>query len=242
MSDRRETAGDDRRSGAESSFSEKEVALVLRRAAEIEASGTGAAGMTAADIEAVALEAGIQPDAVRRAIEEMRLEPSSPALALLPPPSRRAARAIPVELGREALGELVHSIEDRVGRPGSVSEALGTVRWTSTSGMWTTQVSIGSGPGETRIGVHERAADRERRLFHALPAGWGTLLAGAVAMSGVFPLSALGLLGLLAGGAAAGFGIGRTVFAMRSKASRERVERLAADLSEEARRLEELDA
>jgi len=223
----------------DTSFSEKEVALILRRAAEIEASGrTGADGMSAGDIEAVALEAGIQPGAVRLAIEEMRLEPSRSPVGLLAPSSRRATRVVPAELDREELGELVRSIEERVGRPGSVSEALGTVRWISTSGMWTTQVSIATGGGATRIGVHERAADREKRLFHILPGAWGSML--GLLIAGVLGGPPLAIIGLAGGGAVGGLALGRALFRSRSAGSRERVERLTADLAEEARRLTEV--
>lgn len=220
---------------ANESFSEKQVSLILRRAAEIEASGKGASGMTAADIEAIALEAGIQPGAVRLAIEELRVEPSTSTLPWSAPASRHETRVIPTELGRDQLAALMHSIEARAGRHGTVTEALGTVRWSSTAGMWTTDVAVTARDGETRIGVHERIVEDRRKLFRILPPAWGAM-AGLI-VAGSLAVGALGIIGLTAAGALLGFGIGRAIFRSRSEASRERVERLAMALAEDARAL-----
>lgn len=217
------------------SFSDQEVSLILRRAAEIEASGKGATGMTGADIEAIALEAGIQPGAVRLAIEELRVEPSTPALPWSAPASRRETRVVPAELGRDQLAGLMQAIEERVGRHGSVTEALGTVRWSSTAGLWITDVSVTPRDGETRIGVHERIVEDKRKLFQILPPAWGAM-AGMI-VAGSLAVGALGIIALTAGGAALGFGIGRAIYRSRSEASRERVERIAMALAEDARAL-----
>jgi len=219
----------------DASFSDREVSLILRRAAEIEATGQGAEGMTAADIEAVALEAGIQPRAVRLALEELRLEPTGARGSWFPPAARRESRVIPAELGRDELSALMRAVEERVGRPGSVSEALGTVRWASTAGVWVTDVAVTARQGETRIGVHERMVDDKRRLFQILPPAWGSML--GLILAGALAAPPLWVVGLTFGGAALGFAIGRTIFRSRAEASRERVERLALALAEDARAL-----
>lgn len=222
----------------DASFSEREVSLILRRAAEIEATGrTRATGLTATDVEAVAVEAGIPREAVRRAIEELRLEPTSATRWWSMPYFRRASRTLPVELDRDGLAELVRAIERQVGRPGSLSEALGTVRWSSTAGLWSTEVSISSHDGETRVGVHERIVDDKRRLFDTLPPAWGAM--AGVLIGGVLGLPVVTIPALAVGWGAVGFGIGRLLYRSRSEASRGRVERLAADLAENTRRIAE---
>jgi hypothetical protein len=216
-------------------FSEKEVSLVLRRAAEIDADAGAGHGLSSVDVAAVATEAGISPEAVRRAILELKAESAVTGRSILAPASRRASRSIAGTLSREGLAELVRTVEERVGRPGSVTEALDTVRWTSSSGTWTTQVAIDSRGDETRIGVHERVSDRARRILHVLPTGWG-MIAG-VAIAGSAGLAALPSVLLVAAASAVGFGAGRGIFGVLSNRSRNRVEGLAADLCEDARGL-----
>lgn len=220
----------------ERSFSDREVALVLRRAAEIEASeGGSVGGVPESEVVAIAGEAGIGREAVARALEELRSEAAVTGSTFFPPSSRRAARVVPGSLGREAMASLVQSIEDRIGRPGTVTEALDTVRWTSASSMWTTQVSLSSSGGESRIGVHERINDRSKRILFILPAN--VLIMTGVAIAGSLGLAGGGVLACAAGGALAGLAIGRAAFQRFSKASRERVERLVSDVSDAARRL-----
>jgi len=220
----------------ERSFSDREVALVLRRAAEIEASeGLSAGGISESELLAIAGEAGIGGEAVGRALAELRTEAAVTGSTFLPPSSRRAARVAPGSLGREEMATLVRSIEDRIGRPGTVTEALDTVRWTSASSMWTTQVSLSSGGGESRVGVHERINDRARRILFILPANLLTMT--GVVIAGSLGFAAGGILAFAGGGALAGLAIGRAAFRRFSQASRERVERLASDVSEAARRL-----
>ncbi len=216
-------------------LSEKEVALVLRRAAEIDASGTAGSGaLTPADVEAIGQEAGIRPEAVRQALMELRGEGGGGRRAWLAPASRRTTRHVSGELTRAQLQRLVRAVEDRAGRPGSVSEALGTVRWTSAEPhRWTTQVTFSAEGGETRIAVHERAADGLRQVFHALPGLWGGMLGLAAGMTA--GLAAAPVVAFVGAGAAIGFGIGRSVFAWRSRESAERVESLARGLEETAR-------
>jgi len=220
----------------ERSFSDREVALVLRRAAELEASeGLSAGGVSESEVLAIAGEAGIGREAVARALEELRSEAAVTGSTFLPPSSRRTSRIVPGSLGRDAMASLVQSIEDRIGRPGTVTEALDTVRWTSASSMWTTQVSLSSSGGESRVGVHERINDRAKRILFILPANLLTMT--GVIIAGSLGLATGGILACAAGGALAGLAVGRSAFRGFSQASRERVERLVSDVSDAARRL-----
>lgn len=226
---------------SERSYSDREVSLVLRRAAEIEADdgggtgGGGTGGASETDVVAIAREAGISAEAVARAFDELHVEAGVAGSWFFPPSSRRAALSIRGELGREQLAGLVQSIEDRIGRPGTVTEALDTVRWTSTSSMWTTQVSLSSSAGGSRVGVHERINDRARRVLFILPVNLGLMI--AMIAAGTAGLPTAGMIGFAAGGALAGLAVGRAAFKRFSRASRDRVERLAADVADAARRL-----
>jgi len=219
-------------------FSEKEVALVIRRAADIDARGAGSGGgMSVEEIESVALEAGIGIEAVRTALAEIGGEGDQREGLLHAPVSRRATTRIKRQLTRDQLQALVQAIEEESGRPGTVSEALGTVRWTAADGRGavTTQVSLSTGPEETRIAVHERVSDAVSRVAHVLPTAWGAVLGmGLTASISANPLTTV--IGVAAA-ASAGLLVGRGVLTWRSRRSRIRVERLAARLSETARAL-----
>lgn len=196
--------------------------------------------MTAADVEAIAVEAGIQPAAVRLAMEELRAEPSSAARSWFTLASHHETRVLPTELGRDQQAALIRSVEERAGRSGSLTEALGTVRWHSSAGLWTTDVTVTVRDGETRIGVSERVVSDRRKLFQVLPPAWGAM-AGMI-VAGALGAGPMGILGLLAGGSVLGFGIGRAIYESRSRASRERVQRLATTLAEDARALSRGDS
>jgi hypothetical protein len=218
-------------------FSEQEVSLVLQRAAEIEArSGVPAEarGLTLRDLEDVAAEVGIRPESLARAVGELQSRGLATGTSLAGlSPSQKAIRAVPAELSREELGELVRHVEDAVGKPGTVTEALETVRWTSADRFLTTQVSIATST-DTTITVHERYEDRLRPMLHGIPTAWGAVLGMGVA--GSIGIAGLALVAIIGAGAAAGFGAGRAVWTQIAKRSRNRVDRLANDLSEQAAR------
>jgi hypothetical protein len=138
------------------------------------------------------------------------------------------------EVSRDELAILVQQVEDAVGKPGTVTEALGTVRWTSADRFLTTQISIAAGSSETTITVHERFADRIRPILHGVPTGWGALIGMAVG-SGI-GLAAAPLVVTIGAGAVLGLGAGRAVWTGLANRSRGRVDRFADDLSESAAR------
>jgi hypothetical protein len=218
-------------------FSEQEVSLVLQRAAEIEArSGVPAEarGLTLRDLEDVAAEVGIRPESLARAVAELHSRGVAKGTALTgPSPSQKAIRAVTAEISREELSELVRHVEDAVGKPGTVTEALDTVRWTSADRLLTTQVSIAAST-DTTITVHERYEDRLRPMLHAIPTLWGVLL--GIGVGGSIGIAALPIAAIIGTGAAAGFGAGRAVWTWLANRSRRRVDQLASDLSERAAR------
>jgi hypothetical protein len=216
-------------------FSEQEVSLVLQRAAEIEArSGVPAEarGLTLRDLEGVAAEVGIRPESLARAVAELQASGVAKGTPLAgPSPSQKAIRAVTAQISREELSNLVRYVEDAVGKPGTVTEALDTVRWTSADRFLTTQVSIATST-DTTITVHERYEDRLRPMLHGIPTAWGTIL--GIGVAGSIGIAGLPLVALLGAGAAAGFGAGRAVWTLLASRSRRRVDQLANDLSAQA--------
>jgi hypothetical protein len=124
---------------------------------------------------------------------------------------------------------------------GTVTEALGTVRWTSVSRGHkfdrTLQVSLSSGQDETQVQVVQRYPAGLRAILHFLPGAWGAMIGAAVGASvGVVPIAAIGAT---IGAAALGMGIGRSIWQTLARRSEREVERVATELVTAANELTE---
>jgi len=216
-------------------YTDREVAIVLRRASEIDESGgagSGRGGLSRTDLEEIAGEVGISREAVSRALDELgrRREPGSLLTGM--PRVHRAVRAVPGALDEEGMSRLVRLVDERAEGAGVISEALGSVRWTSADRFHSTQVSVTPAEGETSIQVVVKANRRFKVALHAVPSAWGVIAAaGLVGSTG---LVGLPLAGVFVAGAAVGGAAGRLVWNLISSRSAHRVERLAAELSQEA--------
>lgn len=214
-------------------FTDREVALVLKRATEIDdVDGEGGGGLSLADLKSIAAEVGISAGAIERAVAGMeRGKPAGASLAGAPR-VRKAVHAVPGTLDREAVARLVGLIDEHTDNAGAVSEALGSVRWTAADRMMSTRVSISPGESETRIEVVEKAEPRLRRIFHFLPMAWSLMLAAPLV--GVFEASAPLGAGIALAAVLGGAGAGRLAWNTLSKFSERRVRRLAETLADEA--------
>ncbi len=214
-------------------YSDREVALILRRAAEMEdreGVAVTARGVSLQELEQIAQDVGLDPARIRRAALELQtrrsLRESTP---LGPAPSRTAVVALDATVAGDALRDLVRVIDDEVDSPGTVTEALGAVRWTARDRFLTTQVAIAPAPEGTTVKVHERIDPRVRGLLHFVPGGWGAIL--GIAIAGSTGVAALPAVGVVAACALAGGAAGRGVWEILSERSRRRVDALAETLA-----------
>ena len=221
-------------------YTDREVALVLKRAAELEErraqDGGGGAGLTLSQLEEIAQDVGLDPELVAEAALELESRRGLTEVSLLgPPATRKAVRAVSGSLDEEGLRSLVHVVDDAASSDGIVTEALGTVRWTATDRFQSTQVTVAPAGDETRIQVTQRYNGRVRPVLHLVPAAWGAIGGGAVAAG----LGILGapVTGFVAAGALLGGGIGRLVWHALSARSDRTVRRLSDTLARDAERL-----
>jgi hypothetical protein len=214
-------------------FTDREVALVLKRATEIDdTDGDGGRGMSLEELTAIAREVGISQSAIERAAAGVqRGQRVGPSLAGAPR-VRKAVHAVSGRLDRDAIARLVGLIDERTDNAGSVTEALGSVRWTGADRLKSTRISITPSDAETTIEVVEKAEPRLRRIFHFLPMAWGAMLAGTVVASVASTPLAAGAIALA--GVAGGLGAGRLAWNLVSRSSERRVRRLAEGLAQEA--------
>jgi len=224
-------------------FTDQEVALVLQRAAEIEerrATTAPARGLTVGELRDIARDVGLSPDVIDEAIRTMQVGGRAPTRSLLGAPlSHKLVRGVPGVLGEESMQSLIRLLEEQVEVTGTVTQALGTVRWTSVGRGHkfdrTTQVSFSANAAETQIQVVQRYPSSIRAILHLVPGLWGGAIGGAVvASANVGGLAALGVAVVsVAGGAA----IGRAIWALLSRRNAAQVQRIAHDLAEAARDL-----
>jgi hypothetical protein len=216
-------------------FTDREVALVLRRASEIdEVEGpTAGGGLSLEDLQDIGREVGISPEAIARAVSTLGRRGSAMEGLAGAPLVHKSLHTVGGELDGAGLSELVHLVDERADGTGNVSEALGSLRWTSADRFRSLQVSLTPGAGETRIQVVDKAKPHLRRVVQLLPAAWGAMLAMPIVGTGA--VGGLAIAGVLAGGAVAGGAIGRGVWSFLSARSQARVAALAEELSTRAR-------
>lgn len=216
-------------------FTDREVALILRRASELEKAGReGSAtgrGLSLADLQEIASEAGINPDLIGQAVAELESRRGLDPVSLLGPATvARETRAVPATVSEDLLAELIRIIDQEVEDQGTVQEALGAVRWTGKGRFLSTQVSLEPSEEETLVRVEERYTDALRAMLHAIPASYGLILGLPIFLEGLnlgTPLSVV--LALVSG--AAGWTLGDGIWRGLAKKSRLRVGRLAEKLS-----------
>lgn len=216
-------------------YTDREVALALRRASEMEevAGPGGGGGLSRADLEEIAREVGISREAMSRALAELDRRRAPSSLVTGAPRMQRAVRAVGGELNEEAMERLVRLVDERAEGAGVISQALGSVRWTSSDRFQSTQVSITPADGETTIQVVEKSAARLKGALHGVPAAWG-LIGGFAVVDSVSMAAASAAL-LLVAATGVGAAAGRLAWSWISSRSARRVERLAVELAQEAK-------
>jgi hypothetical protein len=217
-------------------FTDQDVALILRRAVELDReSGQEARGrgLSLEDLQEIAVEVGVDPAMVSRAAEELGTRSVVRSLSLMGDPVvRRGVRAVPGTADEETLRELMRIVDREMPAQGTITEALGSVRWNSGDRFLSRQVSVEPTLKETLIRVEERFEERVRTMVHAIPssyAGFLGFIIGLEQLGGRGPGFALGLFS-----AASVFAIAGQVWNRVSRNSRARVEALVDELSAEA--------
>jgi hypothetical protein len=203
-------------------FDDRETALILRLATEIETralpAGGGAesaGGRSMEEIEAIAAGAGIDVGAVRAAIDALDAEEVSGLARIVGGPTLfQLERTIPGTLSTEDMTELANSACWGLGvDAGEVTSRSDGVRWFhKTPEGPSTEIELSRRHGQTRIRVRAKYDD---------PAGWtligGGITTGVAAGLGIAALdpSLLGIAGIVAGAAGTSW-LGARVFWRRT--------------------------
>jgi hypothetical protein len=210
--------------GASRRFNEKEVALIIKRASELQQSETIAesnTGMSLAELEQVAREAGLDPALVRRAAVDLdtRVTDQTPNAFLGAPTALRLERTIDGEVPADEYEQLVLEIQRELGEVGSASTIGRSLQWTVQSAARrrvstrTVQVTISPRNGHTTIRIEERLGGLAGGLFGGLMGGLGGGSGGISAGIGLGALhSAAAFAGIWGGVIAGSYLLARTIF------------------------------
>ncbi len=191
-------------------YSEEEVGLILRRATEMqraEPTALDPAGLTMAELEEIAAEAGIDRGMLRQAASELNVQQPTTLGSRLAGAAVAVAieRVVEGEMPVERLEELVPTIVAATPGRGTASAVGRSLTWSSQEGSNLTeqQVLVSSQNGQTLIRVEQS--------YSGLAAGWFGGIMGGVG----------GGLGFGLGGALStilGLGVGLVAFPLTAVA------------------------
>jgi len=213
-------------------YSEEEVALILRRAAELDARRGGGRELTLAEIQEIAREAGIPPDTIVRAarvVERPRADLFTPILGAPTTIVRRAE--VPGTVSEDAYPDLVQVIRDAFERHGRSGHALSGIEWTAADGFGGFTVAVRPAGGDsTRIDARVRRGDAATVTYLLSAVGW--LVAGSLVGDVLNPTTTLEFLALIGGGTAGAYATARAVWSRLMGSWQDRVDRLVDRLTE----------
>jgi hypothetical protein len=224
-------------------FNEKEVAQIIKRASELqqdEAPAESSTGMSLAELEQVAREAGLDPTLVRRAATDLdtRVTDKRPSGFIGAPTSLSLERTIDGELPVDEYETLVLEIQRELG-VGTASTLGRSLQWTMRGvdrrriSTRTVQVTVTPRNGRTTIRIEEPLGQMAGGLFGGLMGGLGGGTSG-ISMGigmGVFH-SALIATGLIGGMIAGSYLLARTVYGRMVRSRGEQLQALMSRLAE----------
>jgi hypothetical protein len=164
-------------------YGDKEVGLILKRAAELQQQGPSTAsggGLSLRELEEIAAEAGIDTSSLRRAAAELdagkaATHNEAAARFLGGPPTIRYERTLNGELSAESLERLVMPIQRAAESHGQAGVLGQTLTWQSKSSddLRSLQVIVASRNGRTRVSIEERLGSFAASIFGGIMGGAG---------------------------------------------------------------------
>ncbi len=164
-------------------YGDKEVGLILKRAAEIQSQGPESAaggGLGLRELEEIAAEAGIDPNSLRQAAAELdagkaAMHDEAAARFLGGPPTLGYNRTLHGELSAEDLEGLFAPIQRAAGSHGQAGVSGKTLTWESKTSddLRSLQVIVDSRNERTRINIEERLSGLAWAIHGGIIGGGG---------------------------------------------------------------------
>jgi hypothetical protein len=226
-------------------YSEEEFALILRKASEIQlsrgshTSSPAKTGLTLEEIQSIANEAGIDPEAVSRAASVLGVlewdEKVGLAAAIFGGPSTYHLDCeIPGRIPPEEMGRILEQVRRAAEHQGEASEVLGGVEWKTVGELSAINVNISPRGDSTSIQIvgDRGPAGGVTFVFPMMAAG---ILVGALGAT-FEPTSAAGIISLITGTLGAGFLTARTIWSTSTRKFRKRLSHLMESVSQSVER------
>ena len=184
-------------------YSDREMALILKKAATLQEQGPDAVAQeqshTLTELERVAIEVGIDPRYVAEAAAAVDAESSTKRAPLLGAPTTyQVGRIIEGEVPETEFSEMLDAIRKITRRQGEVSRVLGAFEWKSGGPSGETYVSIAPRNGKTSIRIGGRYGAGAGFVYCATGVIGAALLVGTAVSRGS-PID-LGTLAAVAAG------------------------------------------
>src|SRR5690348_872615 len=164
-------------------FTEQEMALILKRAAELQEHADGR-GVTRSlgEIAEIAAEVGIDRTFVDEAIAELR-QPLVRASWLGAPTRFHEERTIPGTLTPDEIRGLLDRARSEIGLHGVVQQVFDGIEWRTRSPLGATVLTIGPRGQNTRIALTTERADQAAVIIASSLAVGGLCAVGGVAIA-----------------------------------------------------------
>lgn len=223
-------------SGSDDRFSEQEMARIL----EIASAGTSRlpvassrTGLSVAEIESIAREAGLDSSGIAPAAARVALERSSTVFGRTGTMDLRSE--VPGVVSSHDYGRLADAIGDAAGDPGTRNAAFGALDWETSRGASRIRVTVTPEPDSTSIRVHTDASAVKGLCYVAsVPAA---LALGGITGAITEPAAVLTGIGIMAGAASVGLATGWTAWRIQSRRLKERSAAVFAAVSTRAAEL-----
>ncbi|NJD10479.1 MAG: hypothetical protein FIB01_08625, partial [Gemmatimonadetes bacterium] len=188
-------------SGAERRYTDQEFAAIIEAAAAQPAGAARAlparSGLTLAELQAIAAEVGVAPDAVARVARLLPLQPASEAARLAGGPATvQLEFALETAADEDAANRAVAAIRRIVAQQGTMQRTGSVVEWRSDPGTSTLAVNITTAENGTRVSLllDRRGTAALLTASSILGAGISFGLTGAILEpTGVVAIGALAL-------------------------------------------------
>jgi hypothetical protein len=187
-------------------YSEKEFALILRKAFELgePSSASGAIeGLSIEEIKAIAREVGLDPSLIERAAAALPAAGRGRMARLFGGPDSYQLRdSAPGEISEADFGQIVDAIREVMGHQGEATVTMGSLEWRTVAQVTQIYVTVSPRDGETATRVFADRGGAALLTFFLPTVLWGIAfgISGAILEPSTAP-AVLSLLGAAAGGA-----------------------------------------
>jgi hypothetical protein len=208
-------------------YSDREFALILRRAAELQESvqeESASGGLTLGEIKGIGAAAGIDPELIAQVAGALPAEEEPREWWRAVPTRFHFSENVDGELPKAAVGDIIEITRQETGVEGQVSQVLETIEWRAGS----TRLSLTPAEGRTRIRVIVDADYAENATigFGSVSGILGTMMVGSLLSIETLP----GIITLAAGGMVTTYGLlqltRRTLARRAEERGRQLIERI----------------